>query len=382
MFMTLKAKKPSDIPKASQQQPWLPSAAPPASRQQQSTPQQYHPQEDFVLFDTPAPAPTQHRRPSVPASHPTFNQGQPQLHANTAPNFGYRQTPILNRPPVPLFPSNSTGNIPQNRQRSSTMTGKATSSLMSQLRLTPPTASSDFDDLINGLGDFSGANDTPGADVFGFADTTDNSFNFTAINSGGHTGPTVSPKDVFNGDFFGSAPQTSASAFTNITTPDTTYDTSPLFENNGDLSATDNWFPLFPTEPTGHGLANDHASANVMTRNVSQQSLGDASVSSNSPLTLSASMHRSTSSNDNSPLTFPASISKSRRRKGPLPEIKPDPSDKVAVKRARNTLAARESRARKLSHVQTLEARLADAEAERDAWRRMAMDRGAPDSLN
>jgi hypothetical protein len=54
-------------------------------------------------------------------------------------------------------------------------------------------------------------------------------------------------------------------------------------------------------------------------------------------------------------LSLASGISKSRRRKGPSPAIVVDPSDKMALKRARNTLAARASRQRKLDRVNELE---------------------------
>jgi hypothetical protein len=62
-------------------------------------------------------------------------------------------------------------------------------------------------------------------------------------------------------------------------------------------------------------------------------------------------------------------ISNSRRQKVPLPATSVDFGDKIALKRARNTLAARESRQRKLDHVAELEKRNADLEAELDSAR-------------
>ena len=67
---------------------------------------------------------------------------------------------------------------------------------------------------------------------------------------------------------------------------------------------------------------------------------------------------------------------KPRRRKGPLPNIELDPNDKVAYKRARNTLAARDSRQRKLEHVTTLENRVAELEEEVVKWKEIALSYG------
>jgi general control protein GCN4 len=53
-----------------------------------------------------------------------------------------------------------------------------------------------------------------------------------------------------------------------------------------------------------------------------------------------------------------------------------DPADKVALKRARNTLAARDSRQRKFDHVSTLEKRNAELEAEVEKWKSIAYSQG------
>jgi general control protein GCN4 len=53
-----------------------------------------------------------------------------------------------------------------------------------------------------------------------------------------------------------------------------------------------------------------------------------------------------------------------------------DPNDKIALKRARNTLAARDSRQRKFDHVSTLEKRNAELEAELEKWKQIAYAQG------
>jgi hypothetical protein len=60
---------------------------------------------------------------------------------------------------------------------------------------------------------------------------------------------------------------------------------------------------------------------------------------------------------------------KPRRRKAPLLPIAVDGNDKTAVKRARNTLAARESRQRKLDHLGTLEIRIKELEEREEQFR-------------
>lgn len=48
----------------------------------------------------------------------------------------------------------------------------------------------------------------------------------------------------------------------------------------------------------------------------------------------------------------------------------------MALKRARNTLAARDSRQRKFDHVNLLEKRNAELEAEVEKWKRIAFAQG------
>jgi len=73
-----------------------------------------------------------------------------------------------------------------------------------------------------------------------------------------------------------------------------------------------------------------------------------------------------------------ASISgvSSRRRDKPLPPIVvDDPHDTVAMKRARNTLAARKSRQRKTQRFDELEERIVELEKDRDHWKSIALQR-------
>jgi general control protein GCN4 len=206
---------------------------------------------------------------------------------------------------------------------------------------------------------------------------------FTAIND--HSGVagsvrTVSPKDIF-ADAFGSAPP--SAAFTNLTSPDInespflndSFECSPMFQNEPTMSNND-WFSLFPEEESKTMEPSNVAPAVSlpMERTVSSQSMERSGSSSiGSPIVLDGSFRRKSSAT-NSPATN--GISKSRRRKGPLPAIAVDPTDKVALKRARNTLAARESRQRKFDHVAELEAKNADLQAEIEKWKSIAMAHG------
>ncbi|KAF1915264.1 hypothetical protein BDU57DRAFT_518149 [Ampelomyces quisqualis] len=210
---------------------------------------------------------------------------------------------------------------------------------------------------------------------------------FTAINDySGVAGSvrTVSPKDIF-ADAFGSAPP--STAFTNLTSPDInespflndSFECSPMFQNEPTMSNND-WFSLFPEEEPKkvEPSHRPQAISLPMERTISSQSMErSGSSSTSSPIVLDSSFRRK-SSVTNSPATN--GISKSRRRKGPLPAISVDPADKVALKRARNTLAARESRQRKFDHVAELEAKNADLLAEIDKWKSIAIAHGYTES--
>lgn len=212
---------------------------------------------------------------------------------------------------------------------------------------------------------------------------------FTAINdpsvASGST-RTVSPKDIFC-DGFGSNPP--STAFTNLTSPDINdtpymYDSftcSPNFEGDFLMANDDSCWPsLFPEmdSTVPDPIAKPAAISLPMERTISSQSREQSTSSSvGSPLLLDTSSRRK-SSTTNSPSTN--GISKARRRKGDLPAITVDPNDKVALKRARNTLAARESRQRKFDHVSDLERRNAQLQAEIEKWKSIAIALGHRES--
>jgi len=298
------------------------------------------------LFDQTRTQP-QRRQPALASLGHTFNTANPQsFYSNSAPSSTVNIRPQTSRPPVPLFNSNSTGNIHQHQPiQQATMTDFATS--------------------FDGLDAFGAGMDGD----FGWESTAPA---FTAINTGASSTQTVSPKDLFN-DSLGSAPP--STAFTNLTSPDInespymadSYECSPLFQDNTELGAdTTDWYSLFPD-------TTERPRANPMERQTSNLSFGEqTSSSSNSPVVLDTSNYnRRKSSNPMSPVghnrhSSVSGVNKPRRRKGPLPPIEVDPQDKTALKRARNTLAARDSRQRKLDHVGSLEGRIRELE-EREA---------------
>lgn len=56
-----------------------------------------------------------------------------------------------------------------------------------------------------------------------------------------------------------------------------------------------------------------------------------------------------------------------------LPEIIVDPSDTIAVRRARNTMAARKSKQRKQRRLEDLEKEVQELRQNRDYWKGIAM---------
>jgi general control protein GCN4 len=189
---------------------------------------------------------------------------------------------------------------------------------------------------------------------------------------------TVSPQDLLR-DPFASAPN--STAFTNLTSPSTynespewgvddNFDVSPFVgNNNGDLDHAltgDPWYPLFPQE--------DQAQAN----NADQSPLlPEEELEVSEHLRSSTSRRRSgTASSPPSGTHSSVSGVNSRKRDKPLPPIiVEDPNDTVAMKRARNTLAARKSRQRKMQRFDELEDKIAKLEAERDHWKAIALKR-------
>ncbi|KAH6614993.1 hypothetical protein C7974DRAFT_436940 [Boeremia exigua] len=351
----------TSVTTASHQSPWLSSPTPNAYRQQLNTTSHdpAHPQ-DFVLYDQPA---LPRRSPSAPQPAPTFNNG-PHFYANSAPSSTteFQQPLSRQRPPVPLFHS------------SSNTTPHAPQKLPNVANMADLNSNNSFD---------SGASLMPAFQAGGFS--LEQVSAFTAINdpsvASGST-RTVSPKDIF-ADAFGSAPP--SAAFTNLTSPDIdaspflneSFETSPMFQGEPLMNNSNDWFSLFPEEENKlHEVAQYAPAVQFpMERTISSQSMERSGSSSiGSPIVLDSSSFRRKSSVTNSPATN--GISKSRRRKGALPPIAVDPGDKVALKRARNTLAARESRQRKFDHVSELENRNAELEAEIEKWKNIALAHG------
>ncbi|RYP06885.1 hypothetical protein DL765_009341 [Monosporascus sp. GIB2] len=399
----------------SSQSKWLPSSSPslPASSAQQNN--SFAPQQDFVLFDQPEPQRTNVNRtvsspapPSATAfgslningrrrsSHNQADSASPNLqnqrvaqiiqatgHQISSSAFTNRfkssvqnqsqqfyasfsapsSTAAVNqqnrprRPPVPLF-TEGIGN--QQTAAKMDLHGK-------HLLLPAPDdgQSSCETDALN-VDDFPPLEG--GASTTAYSSPGIPAYDMTASSASSTNLGTVSPQDLFRD--FTSAPN--STTLTNLTSP-SLYNESPAFDSLdvspafdvGDFgSTTDPWFPLFPPENTAVSIAAADQSPAQQTEELEVVEKAPRRKSSNSPTT-SHGRHSSVSGVN------------SRRRDKPLPPIVvDDPSDTVAMKRARNTLAARKSRERKAQRLEDLEEKIMKLEQERDHWKRIALGRG------
>jgi hypothetical protein len=223
-----------------------------------------------------------------------------------------------------------------------------------------------FDDLHAG-GD---------AEMFGF-DGFDGDFelmgsstsSFTAVNGRAAPG-TVSPKDLFTD----SVPP--SSTFTDLTTPGSTfldtpdeYETSPLFAQQ---TINDNtWFSLFPEE--------DDATLAPSMERTSSNASNTILVHPGGESTIRKRASTQASPIPSIPVTKMSDVAgvAARKRDKPLPPIMVDEHDTVALKRARNTAAARKSRAKKVQERDELETTIAQLEEQVRFWKKKAMDLGA-----
>jgi len=188
---------------------------------------------------------------------------------------------------------------------------------------------------------------------------------------------TVSPQDLLVRESFVSAP--GSNALTNLTSP-SVYDQSPEFNDTFDVSphfgssdfdvdtaassAADQWYPLFPSDVTQtvNPSVSPAAAAATMERNPSASSLPQRKSGNDaSPPQRGHGRHSSISGVN------------SRRRDKPLPPIViDDPSDQTAMKRARNTLAARKSRDRKARRFEDLESEISNLKDQVEYWKSKA----------
>jgi hypothetical protein len=185
---------------------------------------------------------------------------------------------------------------------------------------------------------------------------------------------TVSPQELMRDTATFSAPN--STAFTNLTSP-SIYNESPEFNDNFDVSPMFNgseldshlsepWFPLFP-----------EAKPTVAPVSAVEQS----PLTHNEELEVADSLRDQRRRSAGSPTGSTKASSTSgvsKKRNAPLPPIVvEDPSDVVAIKRARNTLAARKSRQKKMERFDELENQIEELKKERDHWKSLALARSA-----
>ncbi|KAL1962819.1 hypothetical protein VTN77DRAFT_9094 [Rasamsonia byssochlamydoides] len=182
---------------------------------------------------------------------------------------------------------------------------------------------------------------------------------FTAAESpAGQPLGTVSPKDLM---VDASAPP--STCFTDLSTPSFdspglfSHDTSPMFPVDQELGpGHEEWDSLFPV--------NDAFSLPVDEVSTAISALAKTKPSESPMVRTASSPGESPNPGSGRSSTKHSSVSgvSSRRREKPLPPITYDANDPVAVKRARNTEAARKSRARKLARQESMERRIAELE--------------------
>lgn len=387
------------------QSTWLPnsaSALPATSAHQLQSPVENN--QDFVLFDSPQPRQAPNRS-SVPLSsqrrhsyhnrrdklvpsavqnqrvaqilqaigHPSSsvnaNRFANQFYASSAPSSSVslnQQRSSSARPPVPLFNQN----IGDVHQTAANMMNAAGLSSTHQSAAEASREACYLHSIIDvDLDEFTAFDGGVSTAFSSPAVPSVMDFNGSMSSSTSNLG-TVSPQDLLVQEPFMSAPN--SAALTALTSP-SIYNESPDFDGfdvspnfgSADFEASgDPWYPLFPQDSNGSDRANlDDSPAQ---KSDDMDSVGRASgagsrkKASNSPP--SGGRHSSV-----------AGVA-SRKRDKPLPPIiVEDPNDTTAMKRARNTLAARKSRERKAQRFDELEDRIAKLEAERDHWKKIAL---------
>ncbi|KZL80239.1 bzip transcription factor, partial [Colletotrichum incanum] len=381
------------------QSPWLPSSSPslPALpvHQQQFSPPEQSPQQDFVLFDQPRTSQPRHlaaqaafglnqRRHSSHHLRQQQVQGRIQLHQNhrvaqiqaSGPRRHPRSSAVFSPAQSAQFYASSapSSSAALNRRQ------RPPVPLFSQSSQDQATTKMDLQDLD--LDDFTGFEG--GASTTYSSPAMPSVFDLGGSTSGASNMGTVSPQDLLIQEPFMSAPN--STALTALTSP-SIYDESPDFNDSYDVSPNfgtgdfdtgsgDPWFPLFPQETAS--IAKDAVSDNQH-----QQQEVDQSPATNADdlevveFTSSSGRRKSANSSPSGSARH-SSVSgvNSRRRDKPLPPIiVEDPNDTIAMKRARNTLAARKSRERKAQRFEDLEEKIRKLEAERDHWKNVALGR-------
>lgn len=313
----------------------------------------------------------QHLRRNSANTNSTGQSPNP-FYSTSAPNSSASLYQPRTRPPVPLFPVSSSGNMYHNMKTESTPSkGCSLLDRLSSPVLIDCNSENDLLPIEMDAVDFTVSPDPRALSLFGSADfdlgTDFGLFDDHRSTVHSESIQTVSPRDIM----VDSAPP--STTFTNLTTPGTSYfdspyldvssDTSPRFGADNLASESDNWTSLFIDDDSSNVAAPVHPRvldvAPRMSRNSSSpgQSLSHGG----------SNQGRHSSSSGVS----------SRRRDKPLPAITvDDPHDIVAVKRARNTLAARKSRQKRVEQSEQLMKQVEDLELQVEYWKQIALGRG------
>lgn len=292
---------------------------------------------------------------------PAQNQSQQQFYASYSSPSSTAAVNQQNRPPRPPVPLFTEGLGNQQLANKMDLHGNYTSPSSSN----SPGSSQEIDAL--NLEDFPPLEG--GASTTAYSSPGIPAYDMNVSSASSNLG-TVSPQDLLRD--FASAPN--STAFTNLTSP-SIYNESPDFTDSLDVSpafdtadfggnAADPWFPLFPQENTTTTIAGLDQSPSMEMEELDVVEKAPRRKSSNSPSSTGHARHSSVSGVN------------SRRRDKPLPPIVvDDPSDTIAMKRARNTLAARKSRERKAQRMEEYEEKITKLTQERDHWKRIALGR-------
>jgi len=180
------------------------------------------------------------------------------------------------------------------------------------------------------------------------------------------SGSTVSPSEILMNPPMSGSSTNLTSPYSNsfFDSPSEGYDTSPFFSTD-EAQDSGEWYSLFPD------AAPDTENSKDAPQDVVQKS----------PFTAPDASPCSTESPETSPIFRGVGQKRSatagvRKRSAQLPPIVvDDPSDVVAMKRARNTLAARKSRAKKAEKMEEMQATIDELKSEVEYWRSLAETR-------
>lgn len=294
------------------------------------------------------------------------------FYSTSAPTSSASLCQPRTRPPVPLFPVSSSGNMPHQMKADSSL-NKGSSFPPYWLASSVLTdCNSDNGLLPTGMDlvDYTSP-DGPELSMFSQPDfdlrTDFRLFDDHQFTAQSENVLTVSPKDIM----VDSAPP--STTFTNLTTPGTSYFDSPYFEVSSDTSppfGTDN---LAPGSDTWTSLFMDDDCATVAA-SVHPRVLDVAPRMSRNGSSPGQALSRGGSNQGRHSSSSGVS---SRRRDKPLPAITlDDPHDIVAVKRARNTLAARKSRQKRVEQSEQLMKQVEDLKLQVEYWKQIAIGRG------